>query len=561
MIGLSSLFTSFFLLSYSLAAPTGSLGNPFKSTPGDPLAILCDIPIVREFTGLCPRQSQGNTVSVSTRIGTAVGTSDSSGVNRFAVKYASADRWAASTVATAWQLPNGATNVTALPLACPQQGIDDSAFSEDCLSMLIYVPQSFNPASLKPVFMWIHGGSFIQGSASSAGLDGSNLAVATQSVVVVIQYRLGALGLLAPDGSTNLALKDVINALTFVNRNIAAFGGDSSQVTVAGQSSGATIIRSLLAVPSASKLFKSAIMQSDPMDYGFLSTTTQQTLQSAYNQLINCSASDHACQKTLSLDAILNAQGTLYNEAPGLDPSVGVGEPLRTVHDGSLITSPLDSTAPFPSVNKPILVSTVLDEAAITVYGVEFPDPVPESVFPPACQAGLGQTRAAQIVNSSFYKVASTDGNTDARPQLDELGTDYVWRCPSWTFARNWITNGGSAFVGRYSVGATYPGNENVPFCTQAGSVCHQDDIEIVFGTVPNPTPAQSALIKEVQTRYKAFMLTGSPNVPAYPPWTKATSSDVHALNLGGSGEVSAGPCDPSFWGAAVPYDYQVYNI
>lgn len=58
---------------------------------------------------------------------------------------------------------------------------------------------------------------------------------------------------------------DVVNALTFVNKNIAAFGGDNSRVTVAGESSGGTMIRTLLAVPSASHLFRSAIIQSDPM--------------------------------------------------------------------------------------------------------------------------------------------------------------------------------------------------------------------------------------------------------------------------------------------------------
>jgi carboxylesterase type B len=559
MVGLTSLFMALALVPSSLGAPTSTQANPFKIPSGNPLAILCKLPVIGNL--LCPKQSGSSTLSVSTPIGTAHGTLDSSGVTRFAVRYASAERWAESSVATTWELPSGANNATGLPLACPQQGIDDSAFSEDCLSMLIYVPQSFTSYSLNPVFVWIHGGSFIEGSATAAGLDGSNLAVATQSVVVVFQYRLGALGLLAPDGSTNLALKDVINALTFINRNVAAFGGDKSRVTVAGQSSGATLIRSLLAVPSASDLFQSAILQSDPMDYGFLSVATQQTLQSTYNQLISCDATDSACQKALSVDAILDAQGTLFNESGNLDPSTAGGEPFRTVHDGSLITSPLDSTAPFPSVSKPILVSTVLDEGAITVYGIEFSSPVPEVEFVPVCQAGLGDARATAVANSSFYKPVSVDGSVDARAQLQVLGTDYVWRCPSWTFARNWIANGGSAFVGRYSVGATYPGNEAVRFCTQAGSVCHQDDIEIVFGTVPNPTSAQSALIREMQARYKAFMLTGEPNVPAYTPWTKATTSNVNPLNLGGSSAVPVGACEPSFWGAAVPYDYQVYDI
>jgi hypothetical protein len=68
----------------------------------------------------------------------------------------------------------------------------------------------------------------------------------------------------------------------------------------------------------------------------------------------------------------------------------------------------------------------------------------------------------------------------DARVQLQELGTDYLWRCSAWTFARNWVQNGGTAYVGKYLVGATYPGNGEVPYCIQPGIVCHQDDIEIV---------------------------------------------------------------------------------
>jgi carboxylesterase type B len=70
---------------------------------------------------------------------------------------------------------------------------------------------------------------------------------------------------LAPNGNTNLALKDVVNALQFLKNNVAAFGGSPNKITVAGQSSGATMIRALLGVPSASSLFKSAILQSDPM--------------------------------------------------------------------------------------------------------------------------------------------------------------------------------------------------------------------------------------------------------------------------------------------------------
>lgn len=70
---------------------------------------------------------------------------------------------------------------------------------------------------------------------------------------------------MAPSGTTNLALKDIVSALQFLRRVLPAFGGSPSKITLAGQSSGANAIRALLAAPSASSLFRSGILQSDPM--------------------------------------------------------------------------------------------------------------------------------------------------------------------------------------------------------------------------------------------------------------------------------------------------------
>ncbi len=79
------------------------------------------------------------------------------------------------------------------------------------------------------------------------------------------------------------------------------------------------------------------------------------------------------------------------------------------------------------------------------------------------------------------------------------------------------------------------------------------------FGTVSNPTTAQSSLISQIQARYKAFLNTGSPNVPNLSRWSPAGSSDVNPIQLGGTSQVSVGACTPSFWGQAVQYDYQFY--
>jgi hypothetical protein len=81
------------------------------------------------------------------------------------------------------------------------------------------------------------------------------------------------------------------------------------------------------------------------------------------------------------------------------------------------------------------------------------------------------------------------------------------------------------------------------------------------FGTVPNPSPAQASLTAQMQKRYKAFLSTDNPNVAGVPKWTPATTTNVNAILLGGNGQAPIGACDPSFWGAAVQYDYQVFGI
>lgn len=116
--------------------------------------------------------------------------------------------------------------------------------------------------------VWIHGGSFKDGGASDPAIDGSKLAQATGSIVVVVQYRLGILGYLPPTSQSsnmNLGVRDVIAALQFIKDSVGCMGGDSGRITLAGHSSGGTMVRNLLATPSASNLFEGAILESDPM--------------------------------------------------------------------------------------------------------------------------------------------------------------------------------------------------------------------------------------------------------------------------------------------------------
>lgn len=139
--------------------------------------------------------------------------------------------------------------------------------SEDCLTLNIWAPANAKKA---PVFFWIHGGALTSGSSREAMYDGKRLA-ARGVIVVSINYRLGVLGWLAHPGlsaespqkvSGNYGLLDQMAALAWVKHNIAAFGGDPANVTIAGESAGGLSVLFLMESPLARGTFAKAIAQS-----------------------------------------------------------------------------------------------------------------------------------------------------------------------------------------------------------------------------------------------------------------------------------------------------------
>ncbi|KZS62709.1 carboxylesterase [Mycobacterium kansasii] len=140
--------------------------------------------------------------------------------------------------------------------------------SEDCLTLNVVTPEAPATEPL-PVMVFIHGGGYILGSSATPLYDGAALA-RRGCVYVSVNYRLGALGCLdlsslstadiTIDG--NLYLRDLVLALQWVRDNIAQFGGDPDNVTIFGESAGAHITATLLAVPAAKSLFAQAISES-----------------------------------------------------------------------------------------------------------------------------------------------------------------------------------------------------------------------------------------------------------------------------------------------------------
>lgn len=190
----------------------------------------------------------------------------------YALPPVGAKRWTAPVAVPTW---TGTREATDFGPACVQprgrnSGIyanPPARMSEDCLTLNVWAPAR---ATKAPVIVWIHGGALLSGYSHEPMYDAARMA-ATGAVVVSINYRLGPLGYLAHPGlsaeaadgvSGNYGLRDQIAALEWVRRNIAAFGGDPANVTIAGESAGGLSVMYLMASPPARGLFAKAIAQS-----------------------------------------------------------------------------------------------------------------------------------------------------------------------------------------------------------------------------------------------------------------------------------------------------------
>jgi para-nitrobenzyl esterase len=183
-------------------------------------------------------------------------------------------RWKKPQSAAAWAGVREAKEFSAacMQVPYPQTSIYYSPLgpvSEDCLSLNIWTT-SKSGKERQPVMVWIHGGAYTRGAGATPSYDGENLAK-KGVVVVTVNYRLGIFGFMAhPEltkesdvhSSGNYGLLDMVAALQWVQKNIAAFGGDPNCVTIFGESAGSSAVNYLMASPLAKGLFQRVIGES-----------------------------------------------------------------------------------------------------------------------------------------------------------------------------------------------------------------------------------------------------------------------------------------------------------
>lgn len=437
-------------------------------------------------------------------------------------------------------------DATAFGPVCPQ-GVSpavplgpDAVMNEDCLVLNIWAPDAASQTPL-PVMVWFHGGAYTFGSSSQPLYDATSLVTAGEVVIVTVNYRLGAFGFvdlegLLPDGGfdRNLALKDVLLALRWVQENIAAFGGDPDRVTVFGESAGGGLVTTLLATPSAAGLFHRAIAQSSPASsvYG-IERAREVAGRFAQALGIDPAAADAAdAFRSASVDAIVAAGTKVYNAVPDADPGTIAFAP---VIDGVLLPE-----APATVLHEgrghpvPLLIGTNKDEAALFKYMASPLIPITDD-------------RIQQM-----FRDMAADNPTVELPSADQVRTAYeharhrtlglgIARDIGFRMPTVWIAEGHSTVAPVW----LYRFDHAAPLLRLIGlGATHATELPYLWGTFPpnaeDPTfrlggrHVAEEISHRMQQRWLAFARGGDPDADAGPAWPGyvATGTDAARQTL-----------------------------
>ncbi|XP_029318389.1 cAMP-regulated D2 protein [Cottoperca gobio] len=447
---------------------------------------------------------------------------------------------------------------------CPQ------IVSEDCLYLNIFVPLdvSFRSplGSPLPVMVWIHGGDFIAGSASKPLYDGRFISNFTHTVLVSLEYRLGAFGFLVSGkdphsaATGNYGILDQQAALLWVQRNIAVFGGDSSKVTVFGESAGAQSVSLHLMIQSSTTLFQQAVLQSLPFSIPLKTRHDALKLGKDFAKQTNCSVSDIVCLLALTPRAVLAAQMKTSSKVVNPFRFLEVFETWGPYIDGELIKE--QAVTAFQKGHwqkeKPVLLGTTSEEGVIFAYGV-FNKPV-SAVESTVYVTAIFKQHALRIL----HKYLPLYRDADRRDMLAQIVTDYVFLCPSRRSARAGTAAGSEVWMYVFDhVASDHRVWSGLTFCYQ--HVCHGAELPFLFGSasVTNFTLSvpEKLLSNRMLCYWGAFAHTGDPSsraqqtafcreqrLPVWPRYSDTSSWLVMNLTVRSHAQVGTRNHICDFW-------------
>jgi para-nitrobenzyl esterase len=399
--------------------------------------------------------------------------------------------------------------------------------SEDCLTLNVWRPAQ--PArEPRAVMVWIHGGAFATGSAAGPAYQGAALARRGDVVVVSANYRVGALGFLALGaGHSNVGLLDQIAALRFVRREIGAFGGDPTRVTVFGESAGAGSIVALLAMPAARGLFARAIVQS-AAPAGQLGAEEAAARAKQLGERLGGDGLDLAWLRSLPVDRLLAAQQQCTEPGPRR-----IGMVFAPVVDGeSLPEWPMRAIAAGSARDVSLVIGTTADEMRLFQLVPGF-SAVPEAALAAFVAAKLPGPREERTVAAQRI-VAAYAGGTEL-DRFCALETDASLFAPSAQLAESHSRVHGDTWMYRFA----WPS----PLRGGALGACHALDVPFALGTY-DATPALAAFAGSgaAATRvshatmdaWAAFARDGDPSHPSVGGvWPRYEADQRATLELG----------------------------
>lgn len=428
-------------------------------------------------------------------------------------------RWRPPAPTSSWQ---GARDASAFGPACPQKGVSmpgepAPVTSEDCLYLNVWTP--LRRPGRHPVMVWIHGGGYANGATALPLYRGDRLA-AKGVVVVSINYRLGVLGFLAhpalslegDGGSGNYGLMDQIAALQWVQRNIAAFGGDPGNVTVFGQSAGAMSVSLLMASPRARGLFHRAIAQSGGVFEPIQAAPAYRLAQAEKDgerYAASVQAGSLAELRSLPVERLLEGRAASVSH-PVVGPAV-------------LPQTPYEAFVSGQHARVPVLLGYNAEEARslIDVSGVRADN------FHAELQRAWG---ALPRVIVEGYPFASDEQARQARLDLER---DLRFGWDMWAWARLQARAGAPAYVYRFSRRPPFPKHS-----VQAGwGASHFAELWYMFdqlGQAPWPWSRTDRRLARAMSGYWVnFARTGDPNGPGRPRWPAFSASAPALMALG----------------------------
>jgi para-nitrobenzyl esterase len=437
-------------------------------------------------------------------------------------------------------------DATSFGPACPQPTFANMPLDlgapqgEDCLSLNVWASSDTEPGDGKPVMVWLHGGAYILGSSSQPLYDGRRLAGGGDAgvVVVTVNYRLGALGFLDLSSfngarrrfDSNIGLHDVLAALRWVRDNIAAFGGDPQKVTLFGESAGAGIVTTLLAVPAAEGLFTGAIAQSSPATSVYDRDRARRVAEGVLDKL-GVAPSDVNRLLDAPIAAILAASQEAFDEVPVRNPGTLAFVPIV---DGDLLPDyPVKLAQEGRSHPVPLIIGTNRREAAL--FRLMRSPLMP--ITPRAITSMFTQIAAEQpdLQLPTQQEIVSAYSRMRRKARSLRIATDVGFRMPS-----VWLAEGHSRVAPVY----LYRFDYSTPFMKLLlVGAAHGTELPYVWGNLGAPkdptlklggAKTAKAVSKRVRTRWINFAAHGKPVGPAgEPEWTVYQEADRACLIIG----------------------------